>query len=167
MRIASLGERGAWRDDAQIRVVPPCGLSVVVDQAGRLLRHDELPVKQLDETLRRCLSGWCADLRDEHVVAEVSRFNIYKPGQSELLLHRIRARGASIDDEKFDEGYQQLPAAVWMGWVVPLDKEPALTLIRRLVCSIDLGLDSPTYPVVLCPNWLRELQWRALQAPPY
>lgn len=102
-----------------------------------------------------------SDLHDEHVVAEVSRFKIYKPRQADLLLHRIRAPGASIDDEKFDDCYQQLPAAVWMGRVVPLDNELASTLIRRLVCSIDFGLDSATYPIVLCPNWLRRLQWRA------
>ncbi len=101
-----------------------------------------------------------SDQRDDYVVGEVSRFKIYKPRQAELLLHRIRAPGASIDDEKFDDYYQQLPAAVWIGRVVPLDNEPASTLIRRLVCSIDFGLDSATYPIVLCPNWLRKLQWR-------
>lgn len=102
-----------------------------------------------------------SDQRDEHVVAEVSRFKICKPRQAELLLHRIRAPEASIDDEKFEDCYQQLPAAVWMGRVVPLDNEPASTLIRRLVCSIDFGFDSATYPIVFCPNWLRRLQWRA------
>lgn len=102
-----------------------------------------------------------SDQRDEHVIAEVIRFKIYKPQQAEFLLHRIRAPGASIDDEKFDDCYQQLPAAVWIGRVVPLDNELASTLIRRLVCSIDFGLDSATYPIVLCPNWLRKLQWRS------
>lgn len=102
-----------------------------------------------------------SDQRDEHVVAEVSRFKIYKPRQAELLLHRIRAPRASVDGKKFDDCYQRLPAAVWIGRVVPLDNEPASTLIRRLVCSIDFGLDSATYPIVLCPNWLRKLQWRA------
>ncbi|MBE2967033.1 ATP-binding protein [Burkholderia cepacia] len=97
----------------------------------------------------------------EHVVAEVSRFKIHKPRQAELLLHRIRAPEAPIDDEKFDDCYQQLPAAVWISGVVPLDDELAPTLIRRLVCSIDFGLDAATYSVVLCPNWLRRLQWRA------
>lgn len=101
-----------------------------------------------------------SDQRGEHVIAEASRFRIYRPRQAELLLHRIRAPGASIDDEKFDDCYQQLPAAVWIGRVVPLDNEPASTLIRRLVCSIDFGLDSATYPVVLCPNWVSQLQWR-------
>ncbi|CDG80804.1 putative uncharacterized protein [Janthinobacterium agaricidamnosum NBRC 102515 = DSM 9628] len=102
-----------------------------------------------------------SDQRDEHVVAEVSRFKIYRPRQAELLVHRIRAPGASIDDETFHDCYQQLPAAVWIGRIVPLDNESASTLIRRLVCSIEFGLDSATYPIVLCPNWLRQLQWRA------
>jgi hypothetical protein len=53
-----------------------------------------------------------SDQRGEHVVAEVLRFKIYMPRQAELLLHRIRAPEASIDDEKFDDCYQQLPAAV-------------------------------------------------------
>lgn len=44
---------------------------------------------------------------------------------------------------------------------MPLDNEPASTLIRRLVCSINFGPDSATYPIVLCPNWLRRLHWRA------
>lgn len=30
-----------------------------------------------------------------------------------------------------------------------------------LVSSIDFGFDSATYPIVLCPNWVRKLQWRA------
>lgn len=106
------------------------------------------------------LATW-SDERDEHVVAEVSRFKIYKPRQAERQLHRLRAPGASIDGEKFDGCYQQLPAAVWIGWVVPFDNEPASTFIRRLVCSVDLGLDSAAYPIVLCPNWLRQLQWHA------
>lgn len=79
----------------------------------------------------------------------------------ELLRHRIRAPGATIDDEKFDGCYQQLPAAVWIGRVVPFDNELASMLIRRLVCSIEFGPDSAAYPIVLCPNWLRQLQWRA------
>lgn len=102
-----------------------------------------------------------SDQPDEHVVAEISRFKIHKPRQAEFLLHRIRAPGVSIDDEEFDDCYQHLPAAVWIGRVVPLDNEPASTLIRRLAYSIDFGLDSASYPIVLCPNWLRKLQWRA------
>ncbi len=105
-------------------------------------------------------ANW-TDQRDEHVVAEVSRFKIYKPRQAQLLFHRIRSPGISNDYETFDECYRQLPAAVWIGHVVPLDNKPASTLIRRLVCSIDIGFDSATYPIMLCPNWLRKLQWRA------
>jgi tetratricopeptide (TPR) repeat protein len=102
-----------------------------------------------------------SDQRDEHVVAEISRFKVYKPRQAEFLLLRIRALGAPVNVEEFGDCYQQLPAAVWMGRLVPLDNEPAPTFIRRLVCSIDFGPDSATYPIVLCPNWLRQLQWRA------
>ena len=53
-----------------------------------------------------------------------------------------------------------MPIPFSLGRVVPLDDEPASTLIRRLICSVDFGLDSATYPIVLCPNWLRQLQWR-------
>lgn len=112
------------------------------------------------ESVKNDISPW-SDQSDEHVVAEVSLFKIYKPRQAELLFHRLRAPGLSIDDDKFSDCYQQLPAAVWIGQIVPLDDELASTLIRRLVCSIALGLDSATYPIVLCPNWLRQLQWRA------
>ncbi len=118
------------------------------------------------------VANW-SDKSDEHVVAEVSRFKIYKPRQAELLLHRIRAPGDSVYDEKFDDCYQQLPAAVWIGWVVPLDNEPASTLIRRLVCSIDFGLDSarpipscsartgcaPVVCACRCPWRLHRRQW--------
>jgi hypothetical protein len=106
------------------------------------------------------VASW-SDQRDEHVIAEVLRFKIHKPRQAELLFHRLRAPEASIDDEKFDDCYRDLPAAVWIGRIVPLDSELASTLIRRLVCSIDFGLDTATYPIVLCPNWLRQLQWHA------
>lgn len=112
------------------------------------------------ESVKDDVATW-PDLGDEHVVAEVSRFKIYKPRQAELLLHRIRTPRSSIDVEKFDDCYQQLPAAVWIGRMMPLDIEPASTIIRRLVCSIDFSLDTATYPIVLCPNWLRELEWRA------
>lgn len=106
------------------------------------------------------IATW-SDQIGEHVVAEVTRFKIYKPRRAELLFQRIRAPGASIDGEKFIDCYQQLPAAVWIGRVAPLDNEPASTLIRRVVCSIDFGLDSATYSFVLCPYWLRILQWNA------
>jgi len=106
------------------------------------------------------VASW-SDQRDEHVVAEISRFKVYKPRQAELLLLRIRAPGGPINGEEFGDCYQQLPAAIWMGRLVPLDNEPAPTLIRRLVCSIDFGPDSATYPIMLCPNRLRQLQWRA------
>ena len=116
--------------------------------------------RQWTESVGDDVATW-SDQRDEHVIAEVSQFNIHKPRQAEHLLRRIRAPGASIDDEKFGDCYQKLPAAVWIGQVVPLDNNLASTLIRRLVCSIDLGFDSSTYPIVLCPNWLRHLRWRA------
>jgi hypothetical protein len=112
------------------------------------------------ESVAGDITTW-SDQPDEHVVAEVSRFKIWQPRQAEFILHRIRAPEACIDGGKFDGCYQQLPAAVWIGRVVPCDNEPASTLIRRLVYSIDLGLDSATYPIVLCPYWLRQLQWRA------
>lgn len=98
-----------------------------------------------------------SDQRDEHVMAEVSQFNIHKPRQAEHLLRRIRAPGAPIDDVEFGDCYQKLPAAVWIGQVVPLDNNLASTLIRRVASSIGLGFDSSTYPIVLCPNWLRQL----------
>jgi hypothetical protein len=105
------------------------------------------------------VAAW-SDHRDEHVLAEISRFIINKPLQAKLLLHRIRAPGVLLAKETFVDCYQQLPAAVWMGEVVPLDDDPAPTLIRRLVCSVALGIDLAAYPIVICPNWLHKLQWR-------
>ena len=98
---------------------------------------------------------------DGHVVAEVSRFKIFKPRQSEHRLYRYRAPLAQVDGDDFDASYHQLSAAVWLGRVVPLDEELAPTLIRRVVCSIDMGFDSAAYPLALCPNWLKRLRWRA------
>lgn len=105
------------------------------------------------------IATW-SDERDEYVVAEVSRFEINLPRQAKLLLHRIRAPGAPIHVEEFIDYYQNLPAAVWMGQLVPLDNESEPTFIRRLVFSISSGYDSASYPIVLCPNLLRQLQWR-------
>lgn len=97
---------------------------------------------------------------DSHVVAEVSRFKIFKPRQSEHRLYRFRAPLAQVDGDDFDACYHELSAAVWLGRVVPLDEELAPTLIRRVVCSIDMGFDSAAYPFALCPNWLERLRWR-------
>ncbi len=102
-----------------------------------------------------------SDQRDEYVVAEVSQFKIHKSRQSDLVLHRIRAPGLSVADATFDDCYQKLPAAVWIGGFVPLDGAPAPPFIRRLVCSVDFGFDSAAYPIMICPGWLRQLEWRA------
>lgn len=100
-----------------------------------------------------------ADRGYEHVVAEVSRFKIFEARRAEYRLCRIRAPRLQADGDAFDDWYQELTAAVWLGQVVPLDNELAPTLIRRLVSSF--GMDSPLYPITLCPNWQRRLRWRA------
>ncbi len=43
---------------------------------------------------------------------------------------------------------------------VALDNELAPTLVRRVVCSVDMGFDATAYPFALCPNWLMRLRWR-------
>ena len=98
---------------------------------------------------------------DGQVVAEVSRFKIFKPRLSEHRLYRVRAPVAKINCDDFDACYHELPAAVWLGGFVPLDEELAPTLIRRVVCSVDLGFDSAAHPFAICPNWLKRLRWRA------
>lgn len=95
---------------------------------------------------------------DERVVAEVSRFKVLEARRAEYRLNRIRAPRLRADDDDFWSWYHALPAAVWLGQVVPLDGELAPTLVRRLVSSF--GMDAPAYPITLCPNWLRRLQWR-------
>jgi len=99
-----------------------------------------------------------ADRANEHVVAEVSRFKIFEARRAEYRLYRIRAPRLRGHGDAFRDWYQELPAAVWLGQVVPLDGELAPTLIRRLVSSF--GIDAPAYPITLCPNWLRRLRWR-------
>ena len=98
---------------------------------------------------------------DGQVVAEVSRFKIFKPRLSEHRLYRFRAPSAQTDGEDFDQCYATLPIAVWLGQHVALDNELAPTLVRRVVCSVDMGFDAAAYPFALCPNWLKRLRWRA------
>ncbi len=52
---------------------------------------------------------------DGQVVAEVSRFKIFKPRLSEHHLYRFRAPSAQTDGEDFDQCYATLPIAVWLG----------------------------------------------------
>ncbi len=99
--------------------------------------------------------------RDGQVVAEVSRFKILKPRLSEHRLDRFRAPSAQTDGEDFDQCYATLPIAVWLGQHVALDDELAPTLVRRVVCSVDMGFDAAAYSFVLCPNWMMRLRWRA------
>ncbi len=98
---------------------------------------------------------------DGRVVAEVSRIKIFNPRLSEHHLYRFRAPSAQTDGEDFDQCYAALPIAVWLGRHVALDDELAPTLVRRVVCSVDMGFDAAAYPFALCPNWLMRLRWRA------
>jgi hypothetical protein len=98
---------------------------------------------------------------DGQVVAEVSRFKIFKPRLSEHRLYRFRAPSAQTDGEDFDQCYAMLPIAVWLGRHVALDEELAPTLVRRVVCSVDMGFDAAAYQLALCPNWLMRLRWHA------
>jgi hypothetical protein len=99
--------------------------------------------------------------RDGQVVAEVSRFKILKPRLSEHRLYRFRAPSAETDSEDFDDCYAKLPIVVWLGQYVALDNDLAPTLVRRVVCSVDMGFDAAAYSCALCPNWVKRLRWRA------
>lgn len=98
---------------------------------------------------------------DGRVVAEVSRFKIFKPRLSVHRLYRFRAPSAQTDGEDFDQCYATLPIAVWLGQHVAIDNELAPTLVRRVVCSVEMGFDAAAYPIALCPNWMKRLRWRA------
>lgn len=98
---------------------------------------------------------------DGQVVAEVSRFKILKPRLSEHRLYRFRAPSAQTDSEDFDDCYARLPIVVWLGQYVALDNDLAPTLVRRVVCSVDMGFDAADYTFALCPNWVKRLRWRA------
>lgn len=99
--------------------------------------------------------------RDGQVVAEVSRFKIFKPRLSEHRLYRFRAPSAETDSEDFDDCYAGLAIVVWLGQYVALDDDLAPTLVRRVVCSVDIGFDEAAYSFALCPNWVKRLRWRA------
>lgn len=98
---------------------------------------------------------------DGHIVAEVSRIKLFMPRLSEHRLYRFRTPSAQTDRMDFDQCYVTLPIAVWLGRYVALDDELAPTLVRRVVCSVDMGFDAAGYPFALCPNWLTRLRWRA------
>jgi hypothetical protein len=100
-----------------------------------------------------------SDRLGEFVIAEASQFKIVESRRAEYRLHRIRAPRLRADGDGFWEWYRELPSAVWLGQVVPLDAEPAPTLVRRLVSSF--GIEAPVYPIIICPHWLRRLRWRA------
>ncbi|WP_354519369.1 ATP-binding protein [Lysobacter enzymogenes] len=99
--------------------------------------------------------------RDGQVLAEVSRFKILKARLSEHRLYRFRAPSAETDSEDFDDCYASLPIVVWLGQYVALDNDLAPTLVRRVVCSVDMGFDTAAYPFALCPNWMKRLRWLA------
>lgn len=99
--------------------------------------------------------------RDGQVVAEVSRFHILKARLSEHRLYRFRAPSAETGGEDFGDCYTRLPIVVWLGQYVALDNDLAPSLIRRVVCSVDMGLDTAAHPFALCPNWADTLRWRA------
>lgn len=105
-------------------------------------------------------------LHDGQVVAEVSRIKIFKQRLSEHRLYRFRAPSAQTDGEDFDQCYATLPIVVWLGQHVALDNELAPTLVRRVVCSVDMGFDAAAYPFALCPNWLKRLRWHAHDGEP-
>lgn len=130
--------------------------SPLLDRRAGWSERDQRWVDEVDGDVARFPAQ-----HDGHVVAEVSRFKILKPRQSEHRLNRLRAPLAQVDGDDFDACYHELLAAVWLGRVVPLDEELAPTLMRRVVCSIDMGFDSAAYPLALCPNWLKRLRWRA------
>jgi hypothetical protein len=104
------------------------------------------------------------DHSDGHVVAEISRFKLIRAMQAEYRLQRIRAPRLRADADDFWDWYQELPTVAWLGQVVPLNGEPAPTLVRRFVSSF--GLDAPAYSITLCPNLLRALRWRVHDGDP-
>ena len=115
---------------------------------------EKLWTEQVDNDV----ASWSAG-GGEHLMAEISRFKVVEARRAEYRLHRIRAPRLQGDGDEFLDWYKELPAAVWLGQVVPLDAELAPTLVRRLVSS--LGMDAPEYKIILCPNWLRQLRWQA------
>lgn len=103
---------------------------------------------------------------EDVVIAEASRFTVFKPRQAEFLQHRFRAPQAQIDSDDFDDGYEKLPAVVWRGAYVTHDATPAATLVRRVASSAGTDMHGPRYSLTICPNWLRQLRWGLHDADP-
>ncbi|WP_053843440.1 ATP-binding protein [Paracidovorax avenae] len=138
------------------RVRPEWIRMPLIDRSSGWSERDQKWVAEVSNDVTRF-----PEQHDGYVVAEVSRFKIFQPRLSEHRLHRLRAPMAANDAADFDACYHELPAAVWLGRYLPLDEELAPTLVRRVTCSVDIGFDSAAYPIVLCPNWLMKLRWRA------
>lgn len=137
---------------AQVR---PQGISrPLVARDAHWREGEKLWTEQVDNDVASWSTGG-----GEQVVAEITRFKVVEARRSEYRLQRIRAPRLQGDGDEFWDWYKELPAAVWMGRIVPLDAEPAPTLVRRLVNS--LGMDAPDYQIILCPNLLRRLRWQA------
>jgi len=95
-----------------------------------------------------------------HLLAEVSKYEILQARQAKYTKKLIRAPRLVAEGEDFWDWYKELPAAVWLGRVMPLDDELAPTLVRRFVNSFGPDDDGPSYPITICPHWLRRLSWR-------
>lgn len=126
-----------------------------------------------DDTIwneKDCANKWIDDvaedtrplpvLSDEKVIAEISTFEIHKVMRSTHTLGRVRAPFLEVGErDDFDDWVAMLPRAMWVGDFRATDRDPASTIVRRLVTRHMPEI--PPFQLVICPNWLRRLGWRS------
>lgn len=95
---------------------------------------------------------------DEYVLAEVSMFEIRKFNRALYGMERLRVPHFDCtSDEGLDNWLEQLPDAYWIEGIRTQNGNPSPTIVRRL--SVRYLRDIPTFQLVICPNWLRRLDW--------
>jgi hypothetical protein len=96
--------------------------------------------------------------RADIVIAEITRFR-RRHIRRKLTAERLRVPFLKTSGEDFEVWRMSIPRAIWLEEIVPLIDEPAETIVRRFQESE--VPDIPRDMLVICPVWLRILNWRS------
>ena len=123
---------------------------------------DESDWKELEEKWLGKVSedGRPLPIGDDTVIAEVTRFHVRNVRRL-YDLERMRAPFFDMANSgDIYDWFQLLPKATWLAGIRAAGAEPAPTIVRRL--SLSYAPDVPEFMLSICPHWLRQLGWRAL-----
>ncbi|HHO0420721.1 TPA: AAA family ATPase [Klebsiella quasipneumoniae] len=148
--------------DAPLPPAPPVKICVRPKGIKRPLKVPNVSWNESEEAWVKLVSEdtkpW-AEQVDEFVIAEISQFKIHDARRADYQVYRFRSPQLSAHTEEFWKWYGSLPAAVWLGEIVPLDEEIATTIVRRIVSSIGT-MSLQDFPITLCPNLQSFLGWQ-------